>query len=194
MVVRPMGALEPLPLVVVRTGHAAVRQGEPCPDLWIVESGVFEARLVSREGRSFLLDLIAPGEAIGGLDEQPAPWTATALRPARLLPLRGSDAVTAVSMAAARATAIAADLAWLGVSERIERRLLDLASRIGRPTHSGTLIPVRLTQDDLASMVGATRETANRALGRLLARGAIERQGRARYVVRPQLRLVADVC
>jgi len=54
------------------------------------------------------------------------------------------------------------------------------------------VIPVRLTQDDLASMVGATRETVNRSLGRLLARGVLERQGRARYVVRPQLRLVPD--
>jgi CRP-like cAMP-binding protein len=52
------------------------------------------------------------------------------------------------------------------------------------------LIPVRLTQDDLASMVGATRETVNRALGRMLAGGALERQGRARYVVRSQLHLV----
>jgi hypothetical protein len=39
-------------------------------------------------------------------------------------------------------------------------------------------------------MVGATRETANRALGKLLAREEIGRQGRARYVVRSQLRLV----
>jgi CRP-like cAMP-binding protein len=192
MVVRPMGALEPLPLVVVRTGHAAVRQGEACADLWIVESGVFEARIVSREGRSFLFDLLGPGDAIGGPPDQPAAWTATALRPARLLPLRGPAAITAVSRAAARATTIATDLAWFGVSERIERRLLDLAARLGRPTEGGTLIPVRLTQDDLASMIGATRETANRALGGLLARGVIERQSRARYVVRSPLRLVPD--
>jgi CRP-like cAMP-binding protein len=92
----------------------------------------------------------------------------------------------------ARATAIACDLAWCSVGERIERRLVDLARRLGRPAAGGTLIPVRLTQDDLASMVGATRETANRALGRLLATGAIERQGRGRYVVRSQLRLVGD--
>jgi CRP/FNR family transcriptional regulator, cyclic AMP receptor protein len=192
MVVRPMGAVEPLPLVVVRTGHAAVRQGEPCADLWLVESGVFGARIVSREGRSFLIDLLGPGEAIGGPADMPAPWTATALRPARLVPVRGPAAVDAMSVAAARATTIAADLAWFGVTERIERRLLDLAARIGRPAVGGTLIPIRLTQDDLASMVGATRETANRALGRLISRGVIERQGRGRYVIRSQLRLVAD--
>jgi CRP-like cAMP-binding protein len=190
MVVRAMGAVEPLPLVVVRAGHDAVRQDEPCPDLWAVESGLFEARVVSRDGRSFLFDLLGPGDAIGALGERPAPWTATALRPARLLPIRGDAADAAVAMSLRRATAVAADLAWCGVTERIERRLLDLAARIGRPAPGGTLIPVRLTQDDLASMVGATRETVNRALGRMLAGGALERQGRARYVVRSQLHLV----
>ncbi len=192
MVVRPMGVLEPLPLVVVRTGHAAVRQGEPCADLWVVESGVFEARIVSRDGRSFLLDLLGPGDAIGALVDGPAPWTATALRPARLIPVRGAAAAEALAACAARATAIASDLAWFGVTERIERRLFDLAGRLGRSVPEGTLIPIRLTQDDLASMVGATRETANRALGKLLARGVVTRQGRARYVVRSQLRLVPD--
>jgi CRP/FNR family transcriptional regulator, cyclic AMP receptor protein len=190
MVVRPMGVPQPLPLVVVRAGRAAVRQGEPCPDLWTVESGVFEARVVSHDGRSFLFDLLGPGDPIGALSEAPAPWTATALRPARLVPLRGAEASRAMARSAQRATTIAADLAWFGVTERIERRLVDLARRLGHPVAGGTVIPVRLTQDDLASMVGATRETANRALGRLLARGAIERQGRARYIVRSQLRLV----
>jgi CRP-like cAMP-binding protein len=189
MVVRAMGAVEPLPLVVVRAGHDAVRQDEPCADLWSVESGLFEARIVSRDGRSFLFDLLGPGDVIGALGEPPSPWTATALRPARLLPIRGDEAEAAAATSLRRATAIAADLAWCGVSERIERRLIDLAERVGRPVPGGTLIPARLTQDDLASMVGATRETVNRALGRMLAGGAIERQGRARYVVRSQLRL-----
>jgi CRP/FNR family cyclic AMP-dependent transcriptional regulator len=192
MVVRPVGVLEPLPLVVVRTGHAAVRQGEPCADLWVVGSGVFEARIVSRDGRSFLLDLLGPGDAIGAVAEGLAPWTATALRPARLVPVRGSAATEAALASAARAVAIASDIAWFGVPERIERRLLDLADRLGTPVPAGTLIPVRLTQDGLASMVGATRESANRALAKLVARGTVVRQGRARYVVRSQLRLVPD--
>jgi CRP/FNR family transcriptional regulator, cyclic AMP receptor protein len=192
MVVRPVGVVQPLPLVVVRTGHTAVRQGEPCPDLWSIESGVFAARMVNAEGRSFLIDLYGPGDPIGTPGEQPAHVTATALRPARLRPLRGDDAVAALVALTARLAAFAADLAWFGVAERIERRLVDLACRIGQPTDGGTLIPIRLTQDDLASMVGATRETTNRALQTLFARGVLDRQGRGRYVVRSQLRLVTE--
>jgi CRP-like cAMP-binding protein len=109
-----------------------------------------------------------------------------------LRPLRPEDAVELLDAMTARITALTADLAWFGVSDRIERRLSDLACRIGRPTDGGTLIPIRLTQDDLASMVGATRETTNRALQTLFARGVLDRQGRGRYVVRSQLRLVTD--
>lgn len=192
MVVRPVGVVEPLPLVVVRTGHTAVRQGEPCPDLWSIESGIFAVRMVNAEGRSFLIDLYGPGDPIGGPSELPAFVTATALRPARLRPLRPEDALEVMNAVAARMTVLTADLAWFGVAERIERRLSDLACRIGHPTQGGTLIPIRLTQDDLASMVGATRETTNRALQTLFARGVLDRQGRGRYVVRSQLQLVTD--
>ena len=192
MVVRPVGVVEPLPLVVVRTGRTAVRQGEPCPDLWSIESGVFAARMVNAEGRSFLIDLYGPGDPVGGPSERPSSVTATALRPARLRPLRGEAAIESLNEMTERITAFTADLTWFGVAERIERRLADLASRIGRPTTGGTLIPIRLTQEDLASMVGATRETTNRALQTLFARGALERQGRGRYVVRSQLRLVTE--
>src|SRR5262245_26629237 len=192
MVVRPVGVVEPLPLVVVRAGHTAVRQGEPCPDLWSIESGVFAARMVNAEGRSFLIDLYGPGDPVGGPSELPAHATATALRPARLRPLRGEAAIESLHEMTGRIMAFTADLTWFGVAERIERRLADLASRIGRPTTGGTLIPIRLTQEDLASMVGATRETTNRALQTLFARGALERQGRGRYVVRSQLRLVTE--
>ena len=192
MVVRPVGVVQPLPLVVVRTGHTAVRQGEPCADLWTVESGLFTSRVVDPEGRSFLMDILGPGDAIGAPGERPALVTATALRPSRLRPVRDGDAVQALESITARVNTIASQLAWFGVTERIERRLLDLARRIGHSSPEGTAIPIRLTQDDIASMVGATRETTNRALQVLFARGVLDRRGRGRYVVRSQLRLVTD--
>jgi hypothetical protein len=69
--------------------------------------------------------------------------TATALRPARLRPVRDLDAVQALESITARVHTIASQLAWFGVTERIERRLLDLAQRIGYPSPEGTAIPIR---------------------------------------------------
>jgi CRP-like cAMP-binding protein len=189
MAMRPAGVLEPLPLVVVRTGHAPVRQGEPCSGLWVVESGVFRAEVIDREGRSFVVDLLGSGDVLGEPDAGPAPWTATALRPSRLHSVAPAAAAALLADRARRAVTVAGELAWLGVTDRIERRLRDLAERHGRPVAGGQLIPVRLTQDDVAAMVGATRESANRAVRTLVARGLLDVQGRGRYVVRAQLRL-----
>ena len=116
MVVRPVGVVQSLPLVVVRTGHTAVRQGEPCADLWTVESGLFTSRVVDPEGRSFLMDILGPGDAIGAPGERPALVTATALRPARLRPVRDEDAVQALESITARVNMIASQLAWFGVT------------------------------------------------------------------------------
>lgn len=190
MVVRPMGVVEPLPLVVARTGQVLVRQGEACLAPSLIESGVLEATIVDADGHTFLLDLLGPGDVVGGYCGA-SPCTVTARRPARLRSA-GHEADEALAAQAERTAAIATHLAWFGVEERIERRLLDLAMRLGRPVPGGTQLPVRITQDDLASMVGATRESANRAIQRLRARGAIDVVGRGRYVVRAPLRLVSS--
>ena len=187
MVVRPVGVVEPLPLVIVRPGQTPVRQDEACADQWIIETGVFVVSVVDADGRTMVLDLLGPNDSLGLPGAMPAPWTATALRPARLHPATGLDVLAATM---SRLTAIATELAWYDITERLERRLLDLARRLGRPAPGGTVLPVRLTQDELASMVGATRESVNRAVRTLIAHGSIEVRGRGCYVVRTPLRLV----
>src|SRR5439155_3661225 len=89
-----------------------------------------------------------------------------------------------------RASILACDVAWLDVATRIERRLQDLAARFGRPVPGGTSIPITLRQDDLAALAGTSRETANRALRRLVERGRAQVERRGRYVVRSPLRLL----
>ena len=76
-------------------------------------------------------------------------------------------------------------LGWalsLGVHERILGVLRSLVGRWGSPVAHGTMVDLPLSQDLLASMVGASRETVNRALRDLRATGAVVRSGR-RYVV-----------
>ncbi len=140
MVVRPLGNLEPLPLVV-RAGRAAVRQGEPCPGLWRIETGLVSLDVVDPEGRSFLLDVLGPGEPVGAPEGSVAPWTVTATRPTRLRTVSGDGIHAALAEQAARLTWVASGFAWFGVAERVERRLLDLASRLGHAAPGGLLIP-----------------------------------------------------
>jgi CRP-like cAMP-binding protein len=103
----------------------------------------------------------------------------------------GSAALTLLAARARRTEGLARDLAWLDVPMRIERRLQDLAARFGRPTEGGTVIPMRLTQEDLASLAATTRESTNRAVRGLVERGRLHVDHRGRYVVPSHLRLVS---
>jgi CRP/FNR family cyclic AMP-dependent transcriptional regulator len=64
-------------------------------------------------------------------------------------------------------------LATLDVYGRIAHHLLVLANEYGELVEGGTRIPIRLTQGDLASLVGASRVRVNQALVLLKRRGAI---------------------
>jgi len=192
MVVRPLGAVEPLPLTIVRIGQTPVRQGAACAAVWRIESGLLSLEILDADGRTFLVDLVGPGDTLGVPEGAIAPWTATAWRPTRLVELTGVDAAAAVAAQTTRAAWVAAGFAWFGVADRLQRRLTDLAQRLGRPVPGGVQLPCALTQEELASMVGASRETVNRALMAMIRDGAVDVRGRGRYVVRSPLRLVAD--
>jgi CRP/FNR family transcriptional regulator, cyclic AMP receptor protein len=66
-----------------------------------------------------------------------------------------------------------------GVPGRLEAVLAELAEEHGRGTRDGIRVALPLTQDMLASLVGASRETVTRALADLERRGRISRAGRS---------------
>ena len=64
-------------------------------------------------------------------------------------------------------------MATLDVPGRVASQLLVLANEYGQQIPEGLRIPIRLTQSDLAALVGASRVRVNQALGQLRKRGAI---------------------
>lgn len=191
MSLRPSGVVEPLPLVIVRTGQAPVRQGEACAGLWRVQSGLLCASVVDPQGRELWIDVIGAGELVGDVPGDVAAWTWRALRPCRLVAVRGEAERDAFVDRTRRLTVAAMDLAWSDVPTRIERRLRDLADRFGRPVPDGVAIPIALRHEDLAALAGTTRESASRAVSALTGAGRITRTGRGRYVVSTPLRGLA---
>jgi len=164
-----------------------VRQGDFHAGPWVLHSGALLASAVSDDGHVLALDVLGPGDLVGEPDGAPALHGVTALGPGRM---RVAETTEAAGLAAARArrlTVLASDLAWLDVCSRIEGRLLDLASRFGRPVPGGTLVSLPLTQEDLAALSGTSRESANRALRDLQRRGRVASATRGRYVVRAAL-------
>ena len=72
-----------------------------------------------------------------------------------------------------------ADLVFSDVPGRVAKALLDLADRFGRPAPDGVLVAHELTQEELAQLVGASRETVNKALAEFVQRGWLRLEARA---------------
>jgi CRP-like cAMP-binding protein len=71
----------------------------------------------------------------------------------------------------------------LPLAERLHAELVELSNTCGSPVPQGRQIDIPLTQDLMAELMGAARESVNRALRTLAGRGLVEHAGR-RYVVR----------
>jgi len=76
--------------------------------------------------------------------------------------------------------------------DRVINLLLDLAEQYGQPSEDGVLLSIRLSHQDLASIVGATRETVTTLLGELQLERLIK-VARQRLVIRDLKRLAACV-
>ena len=72
-----------------------------------------------------------------------------------------------------------ADLVFSDVPGRVAKALLDLAARFGRPVDEGLLVAHDLTQEELAQLVGASRETVNKALADFASRGWLRLEPRS---------------
>ena len=65
------------------------------------------------------------------------------------------------------------DLALVGTGQRLAALLVDLADRHGRETADGIEIAIALSQDEISSMIGASRDSVSRALTSLRSRGLL---------------------
>ena len=70
---------------------------------------------------------------------------------------------------------------------RVAHALLDLAAQHGVRDDDGVVIPLRLSQRDIANLVGLTRETVNFILKDLRQRNLIETQGHSIRVRSPEV-------
>ena len=186
-----------------KMGHTTLRRGETLFDegdlgdrLYIVTEGKVKLGHTSSDGRESLLAVLGPGEIIGELtlfDPGPRSTTATAVSPASLLYLEHEDLMhvldtnptlakhmlRALAQRLRRTNESLSDLVFSDVPGRVAKALLDLADRFGTATDKGVHVPHDLTQEELAQLVGASRETVNKSLADFVSRGWIRLEGRA---------------
>lgn len=178
-----------------RRGEVVFHQGDPGDTLHLINSGRVKVVLDSESGGEAVIAILGPGEFFGELsliDGQPRSATVSALEALETISLARPDFVSflrANPTAAERliitlATMIRkadesmADLVFLDLEGRLVKKLLELAAEHGQTVDGAVEIELPMTQEDLASMVGATRASVNKLLGWWEDRGAIQRRGR----------------
>jgi len=191
-------------------GEEIVQQDVPADAIYIILKGRASVSVAARDGRVLTLREIGQSEIIGEvslLDGGLPSATVTAVTVVELvgvnrqsfmnlLESRPKIAMALLSVLASRLrrlTAWADDLAGLPLSARVAKCLLGLLAAHGQQIgRSRVRIGQRFSQEDLARMVGATRESINKHLGRFERDGILVKEGGHLVVVDlPRLQIEA---
>jgi CRP/FNR family transcriptional regulator, cyclic AMP receptor protein len=177
--------------------EVVVNQGEPARALFAIVRGRLKVASCGPDGRDTVLGIMAEGEVFGEvalLDGGMRSATCTTIEPCELLVIERTQfmellenspgiAVGLLHVLAGRLRRLSQrseDAAFLDVPSRLARSLLDLATRFGerrRAPASGIFIALKLSQQELGDLVGATRESVNKHLSDWTRRGYVEIQG-----------------
>ena len=182
--------------VKIGKGGILFKEGDEGEHVYVIVDGKLKLGTSSGDGRENLLSILGPGEMFGELslfDPGPRTSTATAVTDAKLLSLsheklipwlKGNPEVSLHLLARLaqrlrRTNEAVGDLVFSDVPGRVAKALIDLGSRFGKKNDEGLFVHHDLTQEELAQLVGASRETVNKALADFAGRGWLKLDGRA---------------
>ena len=185
-----------LPTCTIRTlrrGDLLFEEGDDCSELFVVSSGLIAISKKSIDGRESVVALMERGELFGEmgmLDGLGRSAEARALEPSEVIAIPYAPVrelfeqqpallwgTTAMLVGRLRAMDEAlADSVFLDVTGRTAKRLLELAGEADE-----FYLPV--TQEELAGMVGASRERVNKAISSFIRLGWLEQADRRYKIV-----------
>lgn len=176
-------------------GDIIFQKEDPGQSVFIIERGAIRIYVPSPQGTDLTLAVLGPGDFFGDLsllDGRPRSASASAISETRALMLERADfiallrsrpdaamAVLAVVAGRLRGTdEMASDLASLDAGGRLAKKLLELAAAHGVERPDGVLLDISLTQEELANMIGVTRESVNRNIANFRRLSLIKNEGR----------------
>ncbi len=189
-------------------GANIVRQGEEGDALYTILAGSVRVAMLSTDGVEATLAILHSGDSFGELallDGEPRGATVVALTACRTFvvtrdaferwlrehPSVSGALLRALSQRLRRTDALLADFSFVGLPARLARRLLDLCES-QRSDTSGGVVTVTITQADLATMLGVSRESVNKELRQLAEDGLLRpRRGAVEVLALPALRAIA---
>ena len=182
--------------VKISKGTILFAEGDGGDQLYVIAEGKLKLGTSSGDGRENLLSILGPGEMFGELslfDPGPRTSTATAVTDAKLLslgqekllpwlienPKVSLQLLAGLAQRLRRTNEAVGDLVFSDVPGRVAKALIDLGERFGKKTDEGLFVHHDLTQEELAQLVGASRETVNKALADFAGRNWLKLDGRA---------------
>lgn len=187
----------------VPKGHTIFAQGEFGDSLYIIMTGKVKIGRRTADGRENMLAVLGPGDLSGELSVfDPGPRTAsavavtdsklarlrqTALRPwIAARPQIGEQLLRVLARRLRRTNDMLADLIFTDVPGRVAKNLLILAKKFGTREGAALRVTHDLTQEELAQLVGASRETVNKALADFASRGWLRLEGKSVVILDPE--------
>lgn len=164
-------------------GDVLFREGDPSDVLYTVVSGRVKVFKSTARGTDLILEIFGPGDPVGAVavyESRPYPASAAAVEPTTCLlmprqaffdlldryPSLVRGLLTGLTHRLVELTNRLAELSTGRVEARLARFLLKLADTLGQPAPDGTFIPLALSRQELADMIGTTIETAIRIMSR----------------------------
>lgn len=188
----------------VRARKAVCRKGEPGHELFIVLSGKLKARTTSGDGKEAILGLIETGEILGEMaliEDRERSADLIAVEDSQLLVIHRRDFVPflearpkaclgimrALSQRLRRMDQLLEDARFLDLKTRLAKTLYQLAQEHGRTVAGGGIrIDFKISQEELGSLVGATRENVNKLVRAWVDEGVLETRQSTVIVRQPE--------
>jgi CRP-like cAMP-binding protein len=162
-------------------GETIFHEGDPADRIHFVVLG--RAKIVkSAGGRDVILEILGPGEPVGAVavfERRPFPASAVALEPSSILSMPETEFFSLLEHRPEMMRRMLAGLTYrlmmvnkrmadmTGSAEyRAARLLLTLADRVGVPRGTGIFVPLPLSRQEIADLIGTTLETAIRLMSR----------------------------
>jgi CRP/FNR family transcriptional regulator, cyclic AMP receptor protein len=191
-----LALIERLSPVDVPRGHVFFNEGDRGDRMYVIVSGRVKIAVQWRDGREGLFSLRGPSDSFGELsvfDPGPRTSTATALSVVRAAPVDGpvlrawvaahpevgERLLRLLARRLRRTDDELSDLVLTDASGRLAKQLLQLAQRFGVQEDGAMRVTHDLTQEEIAQLVGSSRETVNKALSDFSHRGWIRLEGKS---------------
>jgi len=183
-----------------KKGHTIFFQGNPPFGLYCINSGKIKVTKMGSDGKESIVRIAGPGDVLGHrslFSNENYSATATVIEDSAICfldkkyiykalqdePSIALNLIQKLSKEMGQAEAKSAAMSQKNVRERLAELLLTLYKSYGVKEGSRKKLDIKLTREEMASMVGTANETIIRFISEFKEEGLIEQEGKVIYIL-----------